>query len=288
MSAVFWAVLLPAQNRPPITGIAHVALKTDDPAAARQFYGHDLGFEQVLKKDDPGSIFFQVNPDQFIQLSPDLHGDAEDRLVHIAFKTPDAGALRIYLEKRGIRSSRLDRNPDRSLSFSVVDPEGHQIVFVQTPPAPAAIGPDSRISRQIIHAGFMVRDRAVEDRFFVDVLGFDEMWQGGKTDAVADWVDMRVPDGNDWLEYMLNVRNPTPKTRGVMNHLALGVPSVNAAYQTLLDRRANVQDQKPKIGRDGKWQLNLYDPNLTRVELMEPKPVETPCCSPMKPPRETP
>jgi len=37
--------------------------------------------------------------------------------------------------------------------------------------------------------------------------------------------------------------------------------------------------EKPKIGRDGKYQLNLYDPNLTRAELMEPKPVETPCCS---------
>ena len=35
------------------------------------------------------------------------------------------------------------------------------------------------------------------------------------------------------------------------------------------------------IGRDGKWQLNLYDPNSTRVELMEPKPVRTPCCSPI-------
>jgi hypothetical protein len=27
--------------------------------------------------------------------------------------------------------------------------------------------------------------------------------------------------------------------------------------------------------------LNLYDANLTRAELMEPKPVEKPCCSPM-------
>jgi hypothetical protein len=26
--------------------------------------------------------------------------------------------------------------------------------------------------------------------------------------------------------------------------------------------------------------LNLYDPNLTRAELMEPAPVQTPCCSP--------
>jgi hypothetical protein len=39
-------------------------------------------------------------------------------------------------------------------------------------------------------------------------------------------------------------------------------------------------DAPPKIGRDGKWQLNLYDPNLTRAELMEPKPVQPPCCSP--------
>jgi hypothetical protein len=39
--------------------------------------------------------------------------------------------------------------------------------------------------------------------------------------------------------------------------------------------------QPPKMGRDGKWQLNLYDPDLTRVELMEFKPSEMPCCSPM-------
>ena len=92
---------------------------------------------------------------------------------------------------------------------------------------------------------------------------------------------MRVPDGDDWLEYMLNVHNPTPKTRGVMNHLALGVPNMEAAYKSLTDRGVN-PTEKPKIGRDGKWQLNLYDPDLTRVELMEPKPVETPCCSPMR------
>jgi len=42
-----------------------------------------------------------------------------------------------------------------------------------------------------------------------------------------------------------------------------------------------LKPEQPKIGRDGKWQLNLYDPNSTRVELMEPKPVKTPCCSPI-------
>ncbi len=83
---------------------------------------------------------------------------------------------------------------------------------------------------------------------------------------------------------MCNVQSPTPKTRGVMNHVAFGVPEMDAAAKVLQSREAPMPE-KPKIGRDGKWQLNLYDPNLTRAELMEPKPVETPCCSELKPRR---
>ncbi|MFL6414624.1 MAG: VOC family protein [Bryobacteraceae bacterium] len=89
-----------------------------------------------------------------------------------------------------------------------------------------------------------------------------------------------MPEGSDWLEYMLNVNNPTPKTRGVMHHLALGVPDIHAASK-IVSERGYTAPQPEKIGVDGKWQLNMYDPNLTRVELMEFKPVQKPCCSPM-------
>jgi hypothetical protein len=101
-----------------------------------------------------------------------------------------------------------------------------------------------------------------------------------KDDEVR-WVDMRVPDGDDWLEYMLNVSNPpSVKSRGVNNHIALGVKDIQDAFKKV-GERVPALGEKPKIGRDGKWQLNLYDPDLTRVELMEFKPVQTPCCSPM-------
>ena len=66
-----------------------------------------------------------------------------------------------------------------------------------------------------------------------------------------------------------------------MHHFALGVPSVNSSYQELIKHHFK-PEEKPEIGRDGKWQLNLYDSNFTRVELMEPKPVQKPCCSEMK------
>jgi catechol 2,3-dioxygenase-like lactoylglutathione lyase family enzyme len=141
--------------------------------------------------------------------------------------------------------------------------------------------PHSRISQRIIHVGVVVSNRAAADHFYKDILGFQETWHGGMTDKETDWVDMRVPDGTDWLEYMLNVHNPDPQELGVMHHFALGMPNVKAGYETAL-KRGYKASEKPQIGRDGKWQFNLYDPNFTRVELMEPKPVEKPCCSEMK------
>ena len=39
-------------------------------------------------------------------------------------------------------------------------------------------------------------------------------------------------------------------------------------------------DDKPEIGRDSKWQYDVYDPDLTRIELTEPAPTKDPCCNP--------
>jgi len=173
---------------------------------------------------------------------------------------------------------------DGNRGFDVDDPDGHDVEFVQFMPGSlhsrnfGKFLPDSRISQHIIHLGIVVQDRARADHFYKDILGFREIWHGGMSNKDTDWVDMRVPEGTDWLEYMLNVHNPSPQELGVMHHLALGVPSVKAAYRTLLKRGLR-PSEKPQIGRDGKWQLNLYDPNGTRVELMEPTPVRKPCCS---------
>ena len=233
--------IAPAQQRPAITGVAHIALKTSDLGAASRFYGHDLGFDTPFTAE--GATWFKINDHQYIAVTPDLKTDTEDRLSHIAFETADARALRAYLAGRGIAvPAALAPDADSNLTLVVKDPEGHEIRFVQYLPGSLhsrSFGkslPETRISQRMIHVGFTVHDRAAEDAFYRDILGFDEMWHGGKTDTSVDWVDMRVPDGSDWLEYMLNVRNPSPKTLGVMHHLALGAPSVAEAYNRLLER----------------------------------------------------
>jgi hypothetical protein len=65
----------------------------------------------------------------------------------------------------------------------------------------------------------------------------------------------------------------------VMNHFAIGVNDIEgAAFAAKKSGLSATED--PQVGRDGKWQLNLYDPDETRVEMMEFKPTKEPCCSP--------
>ncbi|HLY60635.1 MAG TPA: VOC family protein [Terriglobia bacterium] len=278
-----------AVQRPPIIGVAHIGLKTDDLKAAREFYGHELGFQEAFTLDNPGGgvmmTCFKVNDHQYIEIFPQLKSPTEDRLAHISFETTDAQKLRDYLASRGVKvPDKLPPQPEGNLSFGVTDPDGHAVMFIQYLPGSlhsknfGQSMPATRISQRIIHVGVTVQDQAAANGFYRDILGFKETWHGGMKDDRTDWVDMRVPEGTDWLEYMLNVHNPSPRTLGVMHHLALGVPSVAEGYKTVVER--GLKPERPQIGRDGKWQLNLYDPNLTRVELMEPKPVEKPCCSP--------
>ncbi|MGC2659915.1 MAG: VOC family protein [Bryobacteraceae bacterium] len=275
-------------NRPPIIGIAHIGLKTSDLAAAQKFYGDVLGFDHFSLDKPTGGLmlnYYKVNDHQYIEIYPGLTGD-EDRMTHFAFETTNVRQLRDYLAAHGVNvPATLKPGLDRNMSMMIKDPEGHEVEFVQYMPNSlhgeqfGKLLSDRRIGKRMIHVGVTVHDRPAEDKFYRDVLGFVMTWYGGKTDDSVDWVDMRVPNGTDWLEYMLNTHNPSPKQLGVMHHFSLGVDAIQPVYKEVL-ARGYQPSQPPKIGRDGKWQLNLYDPDFTRAEVMEFKPVEKPCCSP--------
>ncbi|SRR6266478_1923418 len=193
-------------------------------------------------------------------------------LAEVVFATDDVKAMKKYL-----KAEKLTIKDAGEQYVAVMDPEGHRIGFM---PSSQSSTPPSSGGMRIIHAGFVVHDRAAEDQFYKDILGFHVYWHGGMKEGEDNWVDMQVPDGTDWIEYMLKVpENASHKTLGVMNHIALGVPDIQAAKQQLI-KNGWKGTEEPKIGRDGKWQLNLYDPDETRVELMEFKPTKEPCCSP--------
>jgi glyoxalase/bleomycin resistance protein/dioxygenase superfamily protein len=101
------------------------------------------------------------------------------------------------------------------------------------------------------------RDGAA-DRFYKDVLGFSEIWRGGRNGTQTDWI--KVPDGTDYLEYML-VTGPVDRDRlGSAHHVALLVPDIQAALETVRARPKGLDPRSvrtPQVGRNRRWQLNL-------------------------------
>src|SRR5262252_4026806 len=277
-----------SSDRPRITGIDHVAFYTTSPDGVKKLYVDILGMTSA-SPTEAGETVRYVSGKQWVGYSPSPDPKATDRMDHVAFTTDNIGALRRYLVQNGFKPGQIEGRADHSLALMIKDPEGHRIEFVERSKDQPAPPTSNGVSRHMIHAGFLVYDQPAEDHFYRDILGFRPYWHGGMKDNETDWLAIQVPDGTDWLEYMLlQPHHPDLQLTGVMNHISLGVPDIKQA-QALLESHGWKENgrEKAQLGKDGKWQLNVYDPDLTRVELMEFKPVQKPCCSDFTGPHPT-
>ena len=205
LSAAGWAQ---AVKRPAITGLAYARFYESDLPAAKQFFGQRLGLPET---DLPnGGASFAVGMRQRVEIVALPSPAPADRLAMVAFLTPDVQGMRRYLESKGIAVEAHGADEIR-----LKDPEGNPIAFVQESRAAAgrvtamkaAGAPGGATSRRMIHAGFGVKSAAAEDAFYRGVLGFKPYWHGGsKDDGVVDWSSLQVPEGADWIEYMLEYR----------------------------------------------------------------------------------
>lgn len=287
-----------AQTRPPILGVSHIAVYASDAAKTEHFYVHDIGLKKEADPENSAGVRYYVNQEQFVEVLP-LPADAGvNRLDHLAYITKNAEQMRAYLGAKGVTvPDAVTKASDGSAWFEVKDPEGNKVQFVQPPAklleakgtaALYALAGADPIGRRMIHVGMLVRDREKEDTFYRGLLGFQPYWHGGMKEDKTDWVSQQVPDGHDWLEYMLTSgpsgsgipAEITQQHLGVLNHFSLGVTNMEKAVTTLYEEdRLGDTPPRPQIGRDGKWQFNDYDPDLTRVEVMEFNAAAKPCCS---------
>lgn len=276
-------------SRPPITGISHLSVYSADLGKSEAFYVHNLGAFKGADPESSQGVRYYFSPTQFVEVLPLPQGYTSiNRLDHVAFITTDADRLRRYMGAHGISvPASVQTGSDGSRWFDVNDPEDNKVEFVQVPPTPPQV-PMDPLSHHIIHVGYMVHSRSAEDAFYKAVLGFRPYWYGGASPGVTSWVSQQVPDGMDWLEYML-VTGPETKgisaditadRLGAMDHFSLGVEDMKSTALVLYNEdRIPEKTTGPKIGRDGKWQYNLFSPDGTRAEIMEFQPVGKPCCS---------
>ena len=277
------ALTTQAQSTPPrpaVTGIAFARLYTTHPAAAQHFYADTLGLPQTKL---PDKVVYPVNQSQWVELIPTTNPPhATNRLAATAFTTRDASAMARYLTAHNIPIEI----PLKHGEFAVRDPENNLIYFVQAKSNPlvarAPLSPNAA-SHRLIHAGFLVQDPEKENTFYRDLLGFTPNWHGGRKPGVDDWISYTVPDGSDWLEYMLNDGpHPTLKQSGGADHISLGTIKMDTVIAALAHNHCEGADcTAARMGLDGKVQLNLYDPDQTRIEFMEFSPTGPVCCSPI-------
>ncbi len=287
---LFAAFSLLAQDtaRPKILGLAHISLYAHDIEKARAFYHRFLGFEEPYSlKNADGSLsmtFFKIDDDQFIELSPERAPDT-DRLNHFAIQTDNAEAMRKYLARRGVKvPDHTPKGRIGNLNFMIKDPEGHSVELVEYPPdsqtslARGKFMSPNEISHHLKHVGIIVTNLDAENRFYTGILGFTETWRGNAAKSkTLSWVNLKVPDGTDYVEFMLYKEAPAPEKRGTSHHLSLEVPSAEASitklnaspYRPLYTRSIEIH-----IGINRKRQVNLFDPDGTRTELMEPDTVD--------------
>ncbi len=264
-----------------LLGLSHVALKAADVEKSVAFYRDFLGFaEQGRLNTTPDSdelllVFIKVSDEQSIEIFNGARVKPEvDKLCQIAFRVDDAEAVRAHLAACGVAvPAQVPTGQIGNAGFCVDDGCGYIIEFVQHLPEGATeqqkgqFLPDSRLSSRIKHAGVVVKDLKQAKRFYLDTLKFREDWRGSYDGKEVSWIHVGLPDGDDFLEWMLR---PSADP-----HFCLEVADVDEAKSRLEARpyfREYAQRGRPlevRTGINRRRQLNLWDPDGIRVEFME-------------------
>lgn len=287
LALAFTLTTLHAQQpveRPRITGISHAGFFVSDLPKALNFWHGLLGYDESYTLNKPGTAdvriaFIKINDHQHIELFNEPPTNPPSRMSHLCFSVDNIDQTRIYLRAHGYDvkpSHTTTRTGD--YAFEIKDPNGMLIEFVQSLPTGKEMQsagrflPATRISPRIYHVGYSVGN-AEKTIAFYKMLGFTETWRNGPNPKEISWVNMKVPDGDDYVELMLFHPPLNPASLGGKNHISLAVPDIQKAVTELESRPAFKTYGKPleiHTGVNGKRQVNLFDPDGTRVELMEP------------------
>ena len=233
-------------KRPRITGLSHVALFVKDVEQSRAFYKDFLGYAEPYSVFDEGDklrlTFIKVNDLQAIELFPEREAGA-DRLNHIALIVDDAEAMRAFLAARGVKvPDKVPKGRIGNSNFTIRDPDGHGVEVVQYEPDGWTVRergkhlPDTRIAARIRHVGILVGDLERSKQFYGELFGLTETWRGSRDGKLLSWVNMKVPDGDEYIELMLYDQPITPERRLSAHHVCLELPDVPKAEAMLKQR----------------------------------------------------
>src|SRR5277367_1595620 len=170
-ASLLWAKKEP--QRPKISGIAAVSINVSDFRVAQEFYKAVTGtgrLSDMCERTPPKDI--RLMSGQYIFLADSGAKPVANRISMIVFETDDLKKLGDYLKYKKVEFHSSKQNGVITAVW-LQDPEDHKIGFhdARVPFDVSAFGPgrDNSFSvNRLIHAGFVVKDRAVMDEFYKD------------------------------------------------------------------------------------------------------------------------
>jgi catechol 2,3-dioxygenase-like lactoylglutathione lyase family enzyme len=165
---------------PPLAGVAHVAIRVHDLAAARDFYAK-LGFQEAFNLAKNGVVyesFIKLNDHQFIELYPVTANDPKVGFLHLCFEGDDLNAIHDDYASRGLNPTPVRKAGAGNLLFTMVGPEHQNIEYTQYMPGSLHsndqgkhLGED-RIADRMVSVSLAMQDTTAAHDFYIKQLTF--------------------------------------------------------------------------------------------------------------------
>ena len=253
-----------------VSGIAGASFFTADMPAIRRFYGEGAGFAEV--PDGGGTLRFMVGSNQWLEFKSAPESKWSRRMLYVTLEATNIDDVEASLRARGVSFIRLS-SETRPPVLQMEDPAGNKIQIAEPAIAAKDAGGTTPFSRHLQHIGFAV-PRAKKEAtiaFYRETLGWPEVVHMNNPDGRLGLVKFRLPGDRKDLIELIFFDPPLDKwAAGAFDHINFEVSDINSAYQLL--HRGGIATQPrhlPAVNGEHLWAINLFDPELTRVEIQD-------------------
>jgi len=289
VSVLLLAAVVAQQPAPgvdlPIAGLAGITFRVSDLEKARRYYTGVLGFAQAFDLRDASgkvtSVFFKVNDDQYVEVTPDLAPGGIDRQARVIIQSSDLQRLHQIYAARGLSPGAIAQGPDGNPVFRIAGPDNARLDFMQYVPGSRQtlargqfLGGD-RVSTHLWHVGIYTSDPASRTTFYEQKLGLigGRDLPGGR----GEFIETPRTDRNLETKHPpLDPANPATRAQyerevmGAVQHMAIEVTDMRRT-RDLVQQRGGFSDLQVRahVGNNRHWLMHLFDPDGSRTEVME-------------------
>lgn len=232
---------------PPVSGIAHIALRVGNLQRERAFF-HALGFDEAFVLANgavPAEVFVKVNDHQFIELYP--RNDGQDALgwMHVCYESGSLQQLYGLYSARGLRLSPVVKAGAGNLISSFHDQDGRVVEFTQYLPGSRHFEDRGkhlgalRISDELLAIRMPVHDLSAARQFYETKLGFDEMKGSAE-------VRMRISgDTDQWIGLFEESVGAQPQFLFRVSNIAEAAKRLDSRGLRIAQRKKHVYVEDP-------------------------------------------